>query len=142
MFSASVPVTAQAFCDRVQERARIRQVMAQLQAGAPRWLCLVGPRKVGKTSLLLEVARELAAGPQAENAVGFIVADVLDVMPVSLEFFRALALQTLDVAWASEAGASLRALARDPAAYRSALAGMRSFAKLPAELRSFLLELP
>jgi hypothetical protein len=37
---------------------------------------------------------------------------------------------------------SLRALARDPAAYRAALSGAQAFAKLPAELRGFSLELP
>ena len=142
MFSASVPVTDQGFFGRVQERQRLRQTIAQLEAGRPRWLCLVGPRKIGKTSLLLEVAREIAAAGNKAGAVGIVVVDVLDTMPVSAEFFRTLALQTLDVAWSAETGTSLRALARDPAAYRAALSGAQAFAKLPAELRSFLLELP
>jgi AAA+ ATPase superfamily predicted ATPase len=140
MFSASVPVTARAFFDRGQERERILQSIAQLQAGNPRWLCLVGPRKVGKTSLLLEVARELRG--LSQERVGFVVADVLDTMPVSQEFFRTLALQTVDMAWSTETGTSLRALARDPVAYRSALSGTPAFTKLPSEVRSFLLELP
>jgi AAA+ ATPase superfamily predicted ATPase len=127
MFSSSVPVTARTFFDRSNERERIRQAITRLRAGAPQWLCLVGPRKVGKTSLLLEVAREMkdAAG------IGFVVADVFDTMPVSLEFFRILALQVLDVVLAAEAGTSLRSLVRDPASYRAALAGTPSFAKLP-----------
>jgi|GEM_PF-1320298 len=142
MFSASVPATDQGFFDRVEERQRLRQSIAQLESGVPRWLCLVGPRKIGKTSLLLQVARELGADAKHARTVGVVVVDVLDTMPVSTEFFRTLALQTLEVAWSAEAGASLRALARDPTAFRGALSGTRTFAGMPAELRNFLLDLP
>jgi AAA+ ATPase superfamily predicted ATPase len=142
MFLSSTPATAGSFFNRSKERASIRQAMAHLEAGAPRWLCLVGPRKVGKTSLLLEVAREAKATSTTRQGICFVVADVLDTMPVSFEFFRSLALQVLDALMSNETGSSLRALARDPVTYRSALSGASSFATLPAELRSFLLELP
>lgn len=141
MFLSSIPATASAFFNRTAERARIREAVAQLEAGAPRWLCLVGPRKVGKTSLLLEVARDRQATAKS-SGTRFVVADVLDAMPVSLDFFRMLALQVVDALLSLEAGTSLRSLALDPAAYRSALSGAPSFASLPTDVRSFLLELP
>jgi Holliday junction resolvase len=144
MFTSSVPATAGAFFDRTREREQIHRAIDHLLSGAPRWLCVVGPRKVGKTSLLLEVSREAREGRGASRASPphFVVADVLDTMPVSLEFFRDLALRVVEATLAIEAGVSLTSLARDPAGYRKALMGAKSFAKLAQAQQSFLLELP
>lgn len=144
MFRSSVPVTASAFFDRAREREQIHRAIDQLLRGSPRWLCLVGPRKVGKTSLLLEVSREVhqKRASSESHPPHFVVVDVLDTMPVSLEIFRDFALRVVEATLAIEAGASLSSLARDPPAYRKALVGARSFAKLAPGQQSFLLELP
>lgn len=80
MFTSSVPATAGAFFDRTREREQIHRAIDHLLSGAPRWLCIVGPRKVGKTSLLLEASREAREGRAASRASPphFVVVDVLD----------------------------------------------------------------
>ncbi len=56
MFRSSNPVTSNGFYDRTEELAELRAAFAALAEGAPRWMAIIGPRKVGKTSLLLEAS--------------------------------------------------------------------------------------
>ncbi len=140
MFSSSIPVTADGFFDRARERAVLRQAAQRLAAGAPGWLCLVGPRKVGKSSLLLEVARALRN--EAKAQVHALVLDVQDTAPLSLEVFRDLALRAADAVLSPQAGVSLAQLARDPREWRKGLLATKAFDALPPGSRSFLLELP
>jgi AAA+ ATPase superfamily predicted ATPase len=144
MFTSSVPVTARGFFNRVAESEQILQAVESLVRGAPRWLCLVGPRKVGKTSLLLEVARGLHAAhrPTRAHPPHFVVVDVLETLPLSVDIFRDLALRAVEVTLSAEAATSISALSRDPAAYRKALVGARSFHRLAPDQQSFVLELP
>jgi Cdc6-like AAA superfamily ATPase len=60
MYQTTLPVVGAEFRDREEQLARIVRAVEKLRAGAPEWLALLGSRKVGKTSLLLEA--EVVAG--------------------------------------------------------------------------------
>ncbi|MCU0619930.1 MAG: ATP-binding protein [Gemmatimonadales bacterium] len=137
MFRTSLPATDDTFFDREEELARLESVVADLQRGEPRWLAIVGRRKVGKTSLVLEIARR-----HRDAALAFLVLDVTDSLPLSLEFFRGYAAAALDAALGREVGLSLARLVGRPAAYRSTLQRAPRFPALGPELRGLLLELP
>lgn len=137
MFRTSVPVTAEAFLDRDDALRRLTDLLAALRAGAPSWLCILGPRKVGKTSLLLELARRTT-----DPSVLFVVLDVFETMPVSVELFRRYAIRVVDAAFSREVGVSLEAVADRPVDYRGALQRSERFAALPAPVRADVLELP
>ncbi len=138
MFSASTPASSDGFFDRHQELARLEDAIDKLQRGAPKWLCLVGPRKVGKTSLLRELERRTRA---RSRAPGFVVVDVFETMPVSLEVFRLLAIQAVEVLLARDAGRSLAAEADVPQAWRAALLQSARFRGLPGDLQTLVGEL-
>lgn len=139
MFSASTPTSTDGFFNRARELARLEDAIAKLQRGAPKWLCLVGPRKVGKTSLLREVERRARTSPKAP---GFVVVDVFETLPVSLEVFRDLAVQAVEVLLSRDAGRSLAAEADVPASWRAALVQSLRFRSLPPALQTILGELP
>jgi AAA+ ATPase superfamily predicted ATPase len=132
-----VPATDQVFFDREAELARLSSLLARVKARAPEWLAIVGPRKVGKTSLILEWERRLA-DPQ----LACVVIDVMEVAPPSRELFRSYALRIVDRVLGDEAGAGLIDLASQPAKYRSALQLSPRFDRLPPNLRAEVLELP
>src|SRR5688572_1644971 len=100
-------------------------------------MAILGPRKVGKTSLLLELERR-----SSTDRVRFLTLDTLEAAPLSVEFFRAYALRALDRTLGAELGLSLEQLARTPSELRAALQSSQPFARLPVELRAALLELP
>ena len=137
MFRSSLPVTQGAFLDREGPLARLEALMDRTKAGAPEWLALVGPRKVGKTSLLLEAARRADDGKLA-----FVVFDVMDALPISLEVFRRLAARVLDATLGDEAGVALSRLLARPEEFRAALLPAPRYRRLPAELQRLILELP
>lgn len=137
MFRSSVPATDAAFHDRSVELARLGDAVEKLVAGTPSWLAIVGPRKVGKTSLLLEAARR-----ESDRSLRLIVVDVLDTLPPSVEVFRLLAIRALDVTLGAELAASLEHLSTDPPAFRAALQRSPSFARLSPADRAATLELP
>lgn len=136
MFRTSVPATADAFFDRGAQLAQLDRVLGR-HRDTPEWLAIVGPRKVGKTSLLLEWERRLA-----DPALVCAVVDVLEVAPLSREWFRVCALRVVDRVLGSDANAALFELADRPAEYRAALQHSARFAALPPGLRGELLELP
>ncbi|MEW6433767.1 MAG: ATP-binding protein [Myxococcota bacterium] len=140
MFATSTPALADGFFDRAAEVSRIEDAVERLLQGAPRWLCLVGSRKVGKTSLLREVERRMRARAKARPR--FVVIDVLESMPASVEVVRLLAVQSVDALLSRDAGQSLAPLILSPAAWRAALLAAPRFAKLPPALQANLLELP
>lgn len=139
MFSASTPASPEGFFNRAAELALLEDAVSKLQRGAPKWMCLVGPRKVGKTSLLRELERR---GRAQARAPGFVVIDVFETMPVSLELFRVVAIQAVEVLLSRDAGRSLAAEAGTPAEWRSALVKSNRFRGLPSELQTALGELP
>lgn len=136
MFRTSVPVTADAFFNRGAQLAQLDRILGP-HRDAPEWLAIVGPRKVGKTSLLLEWERRVA-----DPALVCAVVDVLEVAPLSREWFRICALRVVDRVLGSDAGAALFELADRPPEYRAALQRSARFAALPPALRGELLELP
>lgn len=137
MFRTSNPVTAKDFYDREGELADLQGRVEKLRRGAPAWVAIVGRRKVGKTSLLLELKRR-AGAPK----VLFVVIDSFEAAVPSLDIVRRYALRTVDAALGVALGLSLEALAGRPAEYRVALQRSRAFGSLPPELRDLLLELP
>ncbi|MBM4781561.1 MAG: ATP-binding protein [Archangiaceae bacterium] len=140
MFATSTPATAEGFFDRTTELARIDDALTKLTRGAPKWLCLVGPRKVGKTSLLREVERR--SRRRGTPQPSFVVVDVLETMPASTEVVRAVAIQSVDALLSNDAGQALGPLATMPEAWRAGLIASPRFVTLPAPLRALLLELP
>jgi AAA+ ATPase superfamily predicted ATPase len=137
MFHTSVPATDRFFFDREDELARLNMVLERVQVRAPGWLAIVGPRKVGKTSLLLEWERRVA-----DPGIACVVIDIMEVAPLSREVFRIYALRVVDRVLGDDAGAGLIDLANQPAKYRSALQQSARFARLPPALRGEILELP
>ncbi len=137
MFHTNLPVVDDEFCDRRDELARLSAAVDALRAGSPRWLALLGRRKVGKTSLLLEAARR-----NAGRAPRFVVLDVLEQSPISPEFFRIYALRAADALLAPSAGASVERAALDPPRYQRTLLASDLFRGLDAALQGDLLSLP
>ncbi len=137
MFHTSVPATAESFHDRKRELGRLHALVARLEEGHPQWLAIIGPRKVGKTSLILELARQAAT-----DTVRFILLDTFEAMPLSVEIFRRYAFRTLDAALSGELGTSLELAAQRPADYRAALQHSSRFASLPPEFRVEILNIP
>jgi AAA+ ATPase superfamily predicted ATPase len=136
MYSTSIPVTAAGFFDRQDELATLERSVQNLQAGSPSWLAIIGPRKIGKTSLLLELSRRAA-----EPSVAFVLIDCFEELPPAIDIFTRYALRLVDAALGSEVGTSLEALAPRPAEFRKALQHSQSFDALPPVLRGQLLEL-
>src|SRR5215207_5580577 len=101
VFRTSVPAIAEAFLDRADAVARLEDVLRRLKAGSPQWLCILGPRKIGKTSLLLELSRR-----SVDEEVAFVVLDVFETMPVSVEVLRLCALRAVDRVFARHLGLS------------------------------------
>ena len=136
MFHSSVPVAGELFHNRRQELERLLALVRSLQTKAPSWLAILGQRKVGKTSLLMELAR-VANRP----SVRFLLLDVLEAAPPSLEVFRVYALRALDRVLGKDLGVSLERLAHRPPDFRSALSRSSSFLSLPAAMRAEILEI-
>jgi len=136
VFRTSTPVTDAAFHDRGVELTQLRQRVSDLRAGAPRWLAVLGVRRVGKTSLLLELVRR-----NRHNDVRFVVIDSFEDQPLGFDIFRRLALRTVDAFFGRELGVSLEELASRPDEYRATLPEARAFAKLDRALRADLLSL-
>ncbi|MCX4241788.1 AAA family ATPase [Paraliomyxa miuraensis] len=132
MFRSSAPVTASGFRDRTSEIARVLSSFEALQAGAPRWLALVGPRKVGKTSLLLEAAR------RAPQALSVAVVDVFERAPLDLDVFRLFAARCIDALLDEEMGGSLSRRLHAPAEVRALLHRAPSLRTLDPGLRTDL----
>ena len=106
MYQTNVPVTAETFHDREKQIEELLGRMRSLERGSPTWVAILGPRKIGKTSLLLEVSRRMQT-----SGIVFVVLDSFEHFPLSWEIFRIYGLRTLDGFFASEIGASLEALA-------------------------------
>jgi AAA+ ATPase superfamily predicted ATPase/Holliday junction resolvase len=137
MYRSSNPVTHRDFFDRERELAELARRVESLRQGAPSWVAIIGRRKVGKTSLLLELTRRFAA-----LDLVFVVLDSFEVPVPSMDLIRRLALRVVTQVFAEEVGASPEALAVRPAEYREALLRSPRLLRLPAELRALVLELP
>jgi hypothetical protein len=132
VFRSSAPVLSSAFHDRTHELQRLTSSFESLARGAPRWLAILGPRKVGKTSLILEAAR------RAEGEVRVATIDALERAPLDLEIFRLLAARALDALLASEIGAAPSRRLHAPDELRAMLHEAPSLRSAPAALRKDL----
>lgn len=136
MFRSSRPVVADAFVNRERQLERLQSATSKLQGGAPTWLALIGRRKVGKTSLLLEYARTTTP------PVHVVLMDTQEHAPVSVEIFRIYALRVIDALFSADAGQSFETLAKlDRAQYQIALTTASFWSTLPASIRPVLLAL-
>ncbi|MCP4600593.1 MAG: ATP-binding protein [Proteobacteria bacterium] len=136
MFRTNIPVTADAFRDRHEEIRLLGAGVDNLEDGNPQWFALIGSRKVGKTSLLLEIERQ-----KSRDGLVFVVLDSYEDRPLSLSIFRRYALRVVDAFFARKTGLSLEALADRSNDYRAALFESDDFARLPSSLRKSILEL-
>jgi AAA+ ATPase superfamily predicted ATPase len=136
MFQTSTPVVGDGFQNRAADLDGLARAINSLSVGEPQWVAILGPRKIGKTSLVLEAARRVK-----NESLRIVAMDVQEHGPVSLEFFRRLALRILDTAIGNELGESLERLAKQPAAYRRIIQKMERLNSLSAALRIELLEL-
>src|SRR4051812_30023222 len=129
MFQTSHPVTGVGFHDRTGEMERLAAFVAELRAGVNRWLAIIGPRKVGKTSMILELSRRI-------TDVDFVVVDTQEVSPPSLELFRRCALRVADQVLGRELDNSLEVLAAAGDDLDATLDGSATFTALPARLKT------
>jgi AAA+ ATPase superfamily predicted ATPase len=137
VFRTSLPATADSFQNRDVELRRIERLVADLDRGEPRWLAILGPRKVGKTSLVLEIARR-----RSDARTRFVTLDTTDSLPLSLHFFRRYAAAVLDAALGRGVGLALPHLLANAAEFRAALQRSTVFGALDADLRVHVQELP
>jgi len=137
MFRTNIPVSATGFFGRDEEIARLMDLAADLQKGNPRWLAILGSRKIGKTSLLLELRRRLSS-----PSIRMVVFDTFEAEPVGPDVFRHVALRLLDSVISEEIGLSLEAILPAASEFRATLQQSDSFSALPAAARSTILELP
>ncbi len=104
MFRPSHPVTQDAFFNRDRELERLVDHVERLQAGAPSWVALLGLRKVGKTSLLLELARRVSS-----DRLNFVLIDSHEFGIVDTDIVRRYAVRVADAVLGPESGRSLEA---------------------------------
>lgn len=136
MFQTSTPVVGKGFQNREAELNILERAFQRLVAGQPHWLAILGRRKIGKSSLVLEAGRRAQS-----NSLRVITLDAQEQGPVSLEIFRRLALRTVDAVLGGVLGESLERLAGQAARYRESLLQSKHFDKLPPPLRFAVLEL-
>ena len=129
MFQSSQPVHGDAFHDRASELARLEAFVAALRAGAARWIALIGPRKIGKTSLIVELSRRA-------TDVAVIAVDTQEVAQPSLEVFRLCALRTVDRLLAGALPRSLEIAVASQDDVDGVLDATPGFAALPERVRS------
>ncbi len=91
-FLTSGPVRGELFYDRQRELNNLLAAVQALQAGTPQYYALLGMRKVGKTSLLMEFARRLVDEP----SVVVIHVDCFESAIDPLIFFQDYAIAVLD----------------------------------------------
>ena len=129
MFQSSHPVVGTDFHDRTAELARLEAFVADLRRGTSRWLAVIGPRKVGKTSLILELSRR-------STDVVFVMVDTQEASPPSLEIVRTCAIRVVDRLLGSELGNSLEVLAATGGDTDAALDASATLASLSPRIRT------
>ncbi|MCG8421317.1 MAG: AAA family ATPase [Proteobacteria bacterium] len=137
MFRTNQPVIDENFFDRERQIQALEDLVHRLAAGSPSWLAIIGPRKVGKTSMVLELARRVR-----DANVVFVLLDVQSELPLSVEVFRTYVLRILDGILGPDLPVSLEVVAATPAEYRDALEESDRYDSLPRDLRSLIRTLP
>lgn len=129
MFRTSQPVSGAAFHDREVELRRLEALVDDLRAGTGKWLAIIGPRKIGKTSLILELSRRA-------RDIGIVIIDTQETAPLSFEFFRTYAWRSIDGILGSGLPMSLEVTAATGGDVDAVLDGSGVFARLPAGVRT------
>lgn len=135
MFQPSSPVSDDAFFDRRDELQDLLTSIARIRDGAPTWVALLGQRRIGKSSLLMELQRR---GSSDDMAI--VVLDSLEFAPLGPDLLTRYALRVVDTVLGPRLGASLETLARRPAAYQRALQPI--LGELSEPLSALVLDLP
>ena len=91
LFEASRPVVGSEFADREAEIKKLLAAAEALKKGATRYLAILGPRKMGKTSLLRELVRRAES-----RELACMFADCWDKKPTPAVFFREYVAQAVD----------------------------------------------
>lgn len=133
MFRTNRPVTGNAFRDRHDQLARLHEVVDHLRAGEPQWVAVIGPRKVGKTSLILELERTVAV-----DDVAFVVLDAEIERPLSPALFRTYALRAADALLGPHLPTSLETTALTGGDYLGTLYQTPVIAGLPQDIQAVL----
>lgn len=136
MFRTNRPVTAEAFHNRARELGQLQTIVAELLKGEPKWLAIIGPRKVGKTSLILELERS-----RPEDVL-FVVLDAEYQRPLSWEIFRTYALRVADALLNPFLSESLEVLSLMGDAYLDAILASETVRSLPKDILHILRALP
>lgn len=132
----TIPAVGSAFLNRSAELERLARALDALRAGRPRWVALIGQRKIGKTSLLKEWVRQTPA-----LLVGWACFDLFRESP-GPGFLRRWACRLLDAALGGELPGSIEHTLGEPARFRAMLLGAPSYRKLPIDVQSWLLGVP
>lgn len=137
MFKSALPVADADFFGRGDELARLEKLVDDLvDQSTPRWMAILGQRKIGKTSLVREIERRVR-----RPGVTFVVMDLFERLPITAEVFRTCALRTLDALLGTEVGLSVEQIVRRPE-YASRVLASPSIAALPAQTRDLVAQLP
>ncbi|MFO0760400.1 MAG: AAA family ATPase [Byssovorax sp.] len=131
MFWTNQPVAGAIFHDRESELARLGALVDELRAGAPRWLALIGPRKIGKSSLILELSRRT-------RDLDVLMLDTQEVLPLSMEIFRVYALRAVDALLGPALSASLEIKVATGGDADAVLDAAEAFARLPAKVKTVI----
>lgn len=117
------------FHDRESEIARLLSLTEELREGRPRWLAIIGPRKIGKTSLILELSRRA-------RDIDVIIVDTQEVSPLSMEIFRIQALRLVDTVLGADLPESLEVTVATGGDADAVLDASPAFAGLPARVKA------
>jgi len=129
VFQSSHPVSGTGFHDRDAEMARLEAFVAALRAGAGTWLALIGPRKIGKTSMILELSRRI-------RDVAIVAVDTQEVSPPSIEIVRVVALRAVDVLLGGELGEAIEVVAATGGDADALLDRSETFTSLPPRVKT------
>lgn len=117
------------FHNRTAELVQLERFASELRSGTTRWLAIIGPRKVGKTSMILELSRRT-------TGIDFVVADAQESASRPAEVFRMVALRTADALLAGDLENSLEVLAAAGRDVDDVLDASAVFGTLPARVRT------
>lgn len=135
MFNPSTPVSSEAFFDREEALEHLVRTTESLRAGAPSWVAILGRRKVGKSSLLLELARRVTAAD-----LSVVILDSDEFAPMGSDVLRRYALRVVEYVLGARLGCSLEQRQYRPVDYRAALVPILS--AMPPDTARLVMDLP
>ncbi len=131
VYLTHAPVVAKAFFNR---SAQLKRLEEAVRVG--RWTAIIGLRKLGKTSLILEIERRMS------REFAFCPVDLFEFNPLSKEFFRHYALRCIDRLLSTHGGRSLASAVDDVDDYQRLLKKCLASQDLPPDVERTLTQLP